>query len=114
MARYDAMLIRVHSDWNNWHCAEIRLSDLHEIHWHRPTRAPHAILHGYSSCSRILNGDVFHWCDEASAPHRLHVCVLKTHTLSPVYSELIRRADARERWSSESQSLAVVRPHHRG
>ena len=102
MARYDDMLIRVQAHWNDWSDAAIRVSDLHDLHWHRPTGAPHAILHGYISCSRILMGDIPHWCDPQSAPHRLHVCVLKEHTLSLVYSELIRRANVQERWSSVS------------
>jgi len=96
MMGYDTMLIRVQAHWNDWNDAEIRLADL-EIHWHRPTGAPHAILHGYILCSRVVTGDLPHRCDTRSAPHRIFVCVLKRHTLSPVYSELIRRANAPSR-----------------
>jgi hypothetical protein len=99
MAGYDDLLIRVQAHWNDWSDAAIRLDDLQDVHWHRPPGAPHPLLHGYVCCSRILTGDIPHWCEAKSAPHRLHVCVLKGHTLSPVYSELIRRADVQHRWS---------------
>jgi hypothetical protein len=85
MMGYDTMLIRVQAHWNDWNDAEIRLADLH------------AILHGYILCSRVVTGDLPHRCDTRSAPHRIFVCVLKRHTLSPVYSELIRRANAPSR-----------------
>jgi hypothetical protein len=94
MPERDDMVIRVQADWNDWRDAAVRLRDLHDVHWWRPTGSPHELVHGYISCSRILEGDVPHWCDEHSAPHRLHVCVLKKHTLPAVYAELLRRVEA--------------------
>jgi hypothetical protein len=92
MRAYDDVLIRVHSEWNGWRNAEVRLGDLRDVYWFQPNGAPHAIVHGYISCSNIVMGDVPHECDRRS-PHRLLVCILKSHTIRTVYAELARRAD---------------------
>ena len=113
MAEYDEMLIRVQAAWNDWRAAEVRLGDLCDVHWRHPSDAPHALVHGYISCSRIVTGDLPHWCDEASAPHRLRVCVLKRHTLPVAYAELLRRAGAQRASVAERDRIAVVRRHDR-
>jgi hypothetical protein len=95
MRTYDDMLIRVQSRWNDWCDAQIRLADLHDVHWLQQPRAPRPLVHGYISCSQIVAGDLPHGCDLSPAPHRLHVCVLKGHTIPAVYAELARRADER-------------------
>jgi hypothetical protein len=106
------MLIHVRSDWNDWHGASVRLNDLHDLHWRQTSGAPHELLYGYISCSSILAGDVPHWCDGGSAPHRLLVCVLKRHTLPAAYTELMRRAEAQQqRLPAECRALAAVRHH---
>jgi hypothetical protein len=89
----DEMLIRVQSEWNGWRHAEVRLSDLHNVHWFQPGQAPHPLVHGYISCTKLVTGDVPHDCDRASVPHRLLVCILKRHAIPGVYAELARRAD---------------------
>jgi len=93
MPGHDHMLIRVQSEWNGWRGAEVRLADLCEVHWHQPSRAPRRFVHGYMSCSNIVTGDIPHDCDRTSAPHRLLVCILKSHTVPVVYASLARRAD---------------------
>jgi hypothetical protein len=101
MRASDEMVIRVQSEWNGWRNAEVRLADLRDVHWFQPTRAPHALVHGYILCSNIVIGDIPHDCDCRSAPHRLLVCILKTHTIATVHAELARRADERRmlHWS---------------
>ena len=89
------MVIRVQSEWNGWRNAEVRLGDLRDVHWFQPTRAPRALVHGYILCSSIMIGDIPHDCDRRSAPHRLLICILKSHTIATVYAELARRADER-------------------
>lgn len=93
MPGHDDMLIRVQSEWDGWRNAEVRFGDLRDVHWFQPPRAPHALVHGYISCSNIATGDIPHDCDRRSAPHRLLVCILKKHTIPPVYAELAQRAD---------------------
>lgn len=93
MPAHDDMLIRVQSEWDGWRNAEVRLGDLHDVHWFQPTRAPRALVHGYISCSSFATGDIPHDCDRRSAPHRLLVCILKRHTIPAVYAELAQRAD---------------------
>ena len=93
MRASDELLIRVQSEWNGWRTAEVRLEDLRDVHWFQPARAPHALAHGYIVCSNIVLGDLPHDCDRGSAPHRLLVCILKSHTIASVYAELARRAD---------------------
>ena len=93
MQTYDAVLIRVHSEWNGWLNAEVRAGDLRDVRWFQPNRAPHAIVHAYVSCSSLVTGDLRHTCEPESAPHRLLVCILKKHVIPTVYAELARRAD---------------------
>ena len=95
MRASDDMMIRVQSTWSGWRNAEVRLGDLRDVHWFQPTRAPRALVHGYIFCSNIVSGEIPHECDRASAPHRLLICILKSHTIAPVYAELVRRADER-------------------
>jgi len=103
----DARLIRVHAHWDDWRNADIRLADLRDVHWLQPARAPHALVHGYISCSSIVSGEIPHDCDRRSAPHQLLVCVLKRHTVPPVYAELARRAH-------EHHTLPVDQPAEPG
>jgi hypothetical protein len=105
----DDMLIRVQSDWNGWRSADVRLGDLRDVHWFQPPRAPRALVHGYMSCSNIAAGNIPHDCDQRSAPHRLRVCILKRHTIPPVYAELARRADEHRTWPLDSREVGAVR-----
>ena len=104
-------LIRVHREWNGCGTAEIRLGDLQQIHWYQPPGAPRPLVHGYVSCTSIINGDIRHECSGADAPHRLRVCVLKKHTLPAAYVELAQRASVRTIVAGErtDPSLAAMR-----
>ena len=93
MAAQDDQLIRVHAEWNGWRNAEVRLRDLEHIHWSQPGPAPHPIVHGYVSCTKVVGGGIPHDCDQTAGPHRLLVCVLKKHALPTTFAELARRAD---------------------
>jgi hypothetical protein len=95
MQAHDDVVIRVQSEWNGWRTAEVRLRDLQNVHWLQPNLAPQPLLHGYISCTNVMIGEVPHDCDRTSAPHRLLVCVLKSHTIPTVYADLARRADER-------------------
>lgn len=106
MPAHDDMLIRVQSDWDGWRNAEVRLGDLHDVHWFQPTRAPRALVHGYISCSKIVTGEISHDCDRESAPHQLQVCILKRHTIPTVYAELARRADDQQTLRPEQRAMS--------
>lgn len=69
------------------------MSDLQEVHWFQPNGAPRRLVHGYVSCASITAGELPHNC--TGSPHRLFVCVIKSHTSEAVYAELERRANAR-------------------
>jgi hypothetical protein len=94
MAAYDDFPIAVMTDWNDWRSANVRFRDLQDIHWHQPVRAPQPLIHAFVSCADLISGTLPHACDSGTAPHRVHVCVLRTHTIPPVHDELARRADA--------------------
>jgi hypothetical protein len=95
-AHQNELMIRVHRAWNGWRSAEVRLSHLHDVHWRQPAGAPHPLIHGYIACDNIVTGAIPHECHQlARAPHTLLVCVLKHHTLSSAYAELVRFANAR-------------------
>ena len=92
-ASMDELLITVHGDWRGWRSASIRLSDLRNVHWFQPQQAPRPLLHGYISCSDIVEGEIEHRCSQTRRPHRLRVCVLKRHALPSAYAMLARQAD---------------------
>jgi hypothetical protein len=93
MKTHDDVLVRVHREWDGWRSAEVRLSDLRDVHWLQPGHAPHPIVHGFVPCTSIVGGELPHVCEQGSAPHMLRVCVLKRHAIPVVYVELVRRAE---------------------
>jgi hypothetical protein len=95
MEPYDEMSLGLRADWKHCQTASTRFADLHDVHWHQPPGAPHAMVHGYVACTDIVTGHIPHECDPMTSPHRLHVCVLKRHTIPEVYAELVRLADRR-------------------
>jgi hypothetical protein len=104
----DHTLIRVHRNWDGWWTADVRVSDLQDVHWLQPDRAPRPLLHGYVSCANVCAGDIPHDCEVAHAPHQLFVCVLKRHTPPWLYLELARRADEAQRCHRpDAQELRV-------
>jgi hypothetical protein len=84
--------ISVTADWKDWRSTRVRVDDLRDVHWHQPPGAPHPLVHAYIACSEIVV-DRTHVCDVAVTPHRVRVCVLKSHNIPSVYSALARRAD---------------------
>jgi hypothetical protein len=105
MGPFDGISLCLHADWKHWQTGSARFADLHDVHWHRPPGAPQAMVHGYVACGDIVAGCIPHECDPATTPHRLHVCVLKRHTIPTVYAELARLADER------LQCPAATGPH---
>jgi hypothetical protein len=103
------ILIRVHSRWDDWRTADVRLEDLQDVQWLQPAGAPHEIMHGYISCSNVRNGNIPHDCARRSAPHRLVVCILKRHTSPLVYATLVRQADQRRPLQSDLRTATPVR-----
>ena len=111
MQATDDELISVHLDWSDWHTAMVRRGDLRDVHWHQPSRAPHALLHAYVACSSIVSGKIPHDCQSQPAPHWLRVCILKKHTLPAVYFDLSRRAgEWRARGTGHSFARAQETP----
>jgi hypothetical protein len=106
MSSLDHVLIRVHDQWDGWHNAEVRLSDLQKVHWLRPARAPRPLLHGYVSCASIAAGEIPHNCQQSAGPHTLLVCVLKKHSTPALYAEMARRA-ARAPSAPDARSILV-------
>jgi hypothetical protein len=88
-------LVVVQREWDGWRTAQVRFGDLEDIHWFQPTRAPRPLIHAYVSCSSVISGEISHGCRETPPPHRVLICVLKTHTAPWIYAELATRADRR-------------------
>jgi hypothetical protein len=86
-------LVVVQRDWNGWRKAMVPFNALEGVHWRRPTGAPRPLIFGYVSCDSLLSGEIPHECGDATAPHRLLVCVLKCHTGPSVFQELVKAAD---------------------
>lgn len=104
MRAEDETLIGVQRDWDGWRTGEVRLDDLQTVHWFQPRRVPRPLVHGYISCANIVTGNIPHDCNLSEAPHRLLVCVLKSHTVPRAYMELAWRAD--EQWRSSPNGCA--------
>jgi hypothetical protein len=107
MRAYDDFEICVSVDWNDWRSANVRLGDLRDVHWHQPTQAPQPMIHAYLSCANIVSGDLLHHCDPSSAPHRIRVCVLRSHNVASAYAELVRRVDQATSSSAASSARRV-------
>jgi hypothetical protein len=89
------LAVSVNAEWNDWRFANARLSDLQDVHWHQPTGAPQPLVHAYVSCADFVVGTLPHACEPSSAPHRIRVCVLKSHNIPDAHAELARQADGR-------------------
>ena len=85
-------LVCVQREWNGWQTAEVRLSDLHNIHWFQPDHAPRPLVHGYVSCASFGADALPHNCERSAGPHTLLVCVIKHHIAPSIYAEVARRA----------------------
>jgi hypothetical protein len=91
---HNAKLVVVQSEWNGWRTAVVRLADLEEIHWSRPSGAPQPLLHASVCCNKFEFGNLPHNCDLTAPPHHLTVCLSKRHMAPSVFEELARRAGA--------------------
>jgi hypothetical protein len=91
MQQHD-VAISVTTAWNEWRSLIAHLEDLRDVHWYQPLGAPWPLLHAYVSCGSVAIGSAAHQCDPSSAPHRIRVCVLKSHNVPSAYAEVVRRA----------------------
>jgi hypothetical protein len=91
----DGRTIEVVAEWNGWRTADVLVSDLENVHWFQPVGAPRPLLHAYALCTQLKAGELGHDCglERAEGPHRLRLCILKSHTPSSTYRELAARAD---------------------
>jgi hypothetical protein len=105
MTTDDELIVPVRRAWNGWQTAEVRLGELHGIHWHQPAGAPRPLIHAYVDCTRT-QGQIAHDCGTTPAPHRLLVCVLKRHAMPIAYRELVRLAAADPRYTATAGRVA--------
>jgi hypothetical protein len=91
-ASMDDAILAVQSEWNGWRTAMVRVSQLENVHWAQPAGAPRPLIHAFVHCDRLHSGQITHPCDRTPPPHRLLVCILKSHAQARVFQELARRA----------------------
>ena|SRR6476660_9041560 len=89
-------LVVVQRAWSEWRTALVHVTDLEDVHWFRPAGAVRPLIHGYVWCDRVVSGRLSHDCTKSPCPHRVLVCLLKSHTTGSVFEELSRRANAPE------------------
>ena len=94
VGRLDDAMVAVQSDWNGWRTAMVRFGDLQNVHWRQPPGAPRPLIHAIVSCDRFQPGELDHQCGLTGPPHRLLVCILKSHTALPIFEQLSARADS--------------------
>ena len=87
----DNAIVAVQSEWNGWRTAMVHVAHLENIYWAQPSGAPRPLIHAVVRCDRLQSGQIAHHCELTRPPHRLVVCVLKSHTQSEVFAELSRR-----------------------
>lgn len=94
VANIQTALVVVQRAWSEWRTALVRVSDLEGVHWFRPAGAVRPLIHAYVWCDRVVSGRLSHDCTKSPCPHRVLVCLLKSHTTGCVFEELSRRANA--------------------
>jgi hypothetical protein len=87
-------LVVVQRAWSEWRTALVRVNDLEDVHWFRPAGAVRPLIHGYVWCDKIVSGRLSFDCSKSPCPHRVLVCLLRSHTTGCVFDELARRANA--------------------
>jgi hypothetical protein len=93
VANIQSALVVVQRAWSEWRTALVRVSDLEDVHWFRPAGAVRPLIHAYVWCDRVVSGRLSHDCTKSPCPHRVLVCLLKSHTTGCVFEELSRRAN---------------------
>lgn len=101
----EGAIVAVQSEWNSWRTGMVRAAHLQNVHWAQPRGAPRPLVHAFVSCDRLQSGQIEHHCELTPPPHRLLVCVLKSHTQSSIFEALARQADAASRLRGRRQSL---------
>ncbi|MFL6280904.1 MAG: hypothetical protein ACJ731_12390 [Vicinamibacterales bacterium] len=95
-ASVQTALVVVQRAWSEWRTALVRLGDLEDVHWFRPAGAIRPLIHAYVWCDTIVSGRLSHDCNRSPCPHRVLVCLLKSHTSGNVFDELAHRANTAE------------------
>jgi hypothetical protein len=78
--------------WSDWRTAVVHITELEDIHWFQPAGAARPLIHAYVWCDKIISGNLSHDCFRSPGPHRLLICLLKSHTAPCVYEALAERA----------------------
>jgi hypothetical protein len=86
------ILVPVQREWHGWRTTEVPLGNLHDIHWHRPSGAPRALVHAYVPAESLPPGAT-HAAGPPDLQGRLLVCVLKSQATPTIYAHLAQRAD---------------------
>src|SRR5262249_25002535 len=79
-------VISVRRQWNNRRIGTVRFEEIEDLHWENISGdvymlRPRFFVHGYVYCDKIT-GDIAHSCFNATAAHRIKVCVLKKDNLT--------------------------------
>lgn len=90
--REQPTLVVVQRAWSDWRTAVVHVTELEEIHWFQPAGAARPLIHAYVWCDKIVSGNLSHDCLDSPSPHRLLICLLKSHTAPVVYETLAEQA----------------------
>lgn len=83
--------VPVQLGWSDWKSSEVCFGDLRDIHWFQPPDAPRPLLHAYVCPTKLPAVVAGPTGGPATEP--LRVCVLKSHTIAPIYFALVTRAN---------------------
>jgi len=76
--------VQVRRHPQDWQTAVYKLQDIEGLHWDIESggvqhRTSHPTVFGYVMCDGMVSGEVAHSCAHGPPPHRIKVCLPKTH-----------------------------------
>jgi hypothetical protein len=106
-------LASVRPDPTDWHVAHVPLVDLSELHWDAATSTPGRAgdgptLCGFTTCDRVVAGELPHEACARAHPHAVRVCILKDDNDRDVFDRLKLEAGPPPRPIDERQAHAVA------
>jgi hypothetical protein len=85
-------LASVRPDRSDWHVAHVPLVDLSDLHWVRPDRQSlrndGPVLYAFTTCDRVVAGELPHAASNHAHPHAVRVCILREDNDRGIFDRL--------------------------
>ena len=94
MKSTECALVTVQLGWADWRLAQVPMEALRDVRWFQPAGAPRELLHANVPMSALIAAELIAANQREQLPEQLPVCILKRHTVPPIYGALASLADA--------------------